>query len=146
MSEVENMLRRLELVERLCTSGATPGERAAAMARAAELRARLQAVLQPEPQEESYEDKLRRGPEIEIDIRLKDEWSARLLFALCVSHGLKPRWNRRRGGNRVIVSSPRRFFEEVIRREFSQREHELYQMFDGVTANYIYGNYYDDEE
>jgi len=99
---IEEQLReRLRKVEALYLGAATAGERQAAEAAAARLKAKLE------------EDCRIERPE-EMKFSFPDHWSVRLFIALCRRHGFKPYRYPRQRNTTVMVKAPRRFFDAVV--------------------------------
>ncbi len=129
---IEDQLReRLRKVEALFVGGATAGERDAAGAAAARLRAKL-------------EEAARFDRPIEMKFTMPDMWSVRLFVALCRRHGFKP---FRYGGQRhttVMVKAPRQAFEAVVWREFHDLHADLQAYLEETTERVIRATVYAD--
>lgn len=123
---IEDQLReRLRKVEALLFGAATAGEREAAGAAAARLKARL-------------DEAARREPPVELRFSLPDSWSVRLFIALCRRHGLRPYRYSRQRYTTVMVRAPRSFLDEVLWREFNELHADLARYLDDVTERVIH--------
>jgi hypothetical protein len=81
----------------------------------------------PEPklaQQRGLKAKLEEDCRIERPEEMKfsfpDQWSVRLFIALCRRYGLKPYRYPRQRKTTVMVKAPRRFFDAVVWRQFSE--------------------------
>src|SRR5712664_4609750 len=111
---IEEQLReRLKKVEALYFGAATAGERDAAEAAAERLKAKL-------------EEACRRDPAVEMKFSLPDQWSVRLFIALCRRYGIRPFRYPRQRATTIMVRAPRRFFDTVIWRQFSDLHTDLW--------------------
>lgn len=104
--------------------GATlAGERDAAEAAAERLKAKLEAC---------HDD-----PAVEMKFSLPDQWSVRLFIALCRRYGIRPfRYPRQRLDDDQ-VRAPRRFFDTVVSRQFSDLHTGLWLHFEQTTERLI---------
>lgn len=122
---IEDQLReRLRKVEALFLGAATAGERDAAGAAAARLKARLAEVS-------------RQEPPVELKFSLPDPWSVRLFVALCRRYGLKPYRYPRQHRTTVMVRAPRRVFDAVVWRQFCDMHADLLLHFEQTTERMI---------
>ncbi len=122
---IEDQLReRLRKVEALFFGAATSGERNAAGAAAERLRAKL-------------DEAARRDPPVEMKFTMPDLWSTRLFIALCRRYGFRPFRYARQRGTTIMVSAPRRLFEEVVWREFNELHADLAAYLDQTTDRLI---------
>ena len=106
----------LRKIEALFAGAATSGEKAAAVAAADRIRARLGAAAGSEAAEE-------------IRFSVPDTWSRQLFIALCRRYGISPFRYRRMHRQTVIVKAPRSFVEQVLWPEF----HELSARFPPIS-------------
>lgn len=122
---IEDQLReRLRKVEALFFGAATAGEREAAGAAAERLKAKLdEAGL--------------RDPPIEMKFSLPDQWSVRLFIALCRRYGVRPYRYPRQRSTTIMVRAPRRFFDTVVWRQFSDVHTDLWLYFEQTTERLI---------
>jgi hypothetical protein len=122
---IEEQLReRLRKVEALYLGAATAGERDAAEAAAERLKAKL-------------EEACHRDPPIEMKFSLPDQWSVRLFIALCRRYGIRPFRYPRQRSTTIMVRAPRRFFDNVVWRQFSDLHTDLWLYFEQTTERLI---------
>lgn len=122
---IEDQLReRLRKVEALYFGAATAGERDAAGAAAARLKAKL-------------DESSRRDPPIEMKFTVPDQWSVRLFIALCRRYGLKPYRYPRQHRTTIMVRAPRHFLEGVLWREFLELHDDLSEYLEQTTERVI---------
>ncbi len=111
MSEAD-LRERLRKIEALFAGAGTPGERDAAAAAIARVKARLAEAA-------------RADPPVEMQFSMADAWSQRLFMALCRRYGLKPYRYRRQRRTTVMVRLPRRFAHEALWPEFTALDEAL---------------------
>lgn len=117
---IEEQLReRLRKVEALYLGAATAGERDAAEAAAARLKAKLEEACRIDKPEE-------------MKFSFPDLWSVRLFIALCRRYGLRPYRYPRQRNTTVMVKAPRRFFDAVVWRQFNEVSVALFRRDDGA--------------
>jgi hypothetical protein len=122
---IEDQLReRLRKVEALYFGAATAGERDAAGAAAARLKARL-------------EETGRRDPAVELKLSLPDRWSVKLFIALCRRYGIRPYRYPRQHATTVMVKAPRSFFDTVVWPQFSDLHADMSLYFEETTEQLI---------
>jgi hypothetical protein len=122
---IEDQLReRLKKVEALYFGATTEGERGAAEAAVERLKVKLDEVS-------------RRDPPIEMKFSLPDEWSVRLFIALCRRYGVRPFRYPRQRSTTIMVRTPRRFFDTVVWRQFSELHTDLWLYFEQTTERLI---------
>jgi hypothetical protein len=122
---IEDQLReRLRKVEALYFGATSAGEREAAGAAAARLKARLDEVGT-------------RDPPIEMKFTLPDQWSVRLFIALCRRYGVRPYRYPRQRSTTIMVKAPRQFFDAVVWRQFSLLHTDLWLHFEQTTERVI---------
>jgi hypothetical protein len=124
MSIEEQLRERLRKVEALFFGAATIGERDAAGAAAERLRAKL-------------DEAGHRDPPVEMKFSMPDQWSARLFIALCRRYGFKPFRYARQRSTTIMVKAPRRFFDAVVWRQFSDVHTDLWLYFEETTERLI---------
>lgn len=123
MNEAE-LRERLRKIEALFAGAGTDGERMAADAARARVRARL-AELE------------RRDSPIEMQFSMPDQWSRRLFVALCRRYGLKPYRYRRQRLTTVMLRVPRGFIDQMLWPEFTELNRALRVFLDEVTERVI---------
>lgn len=122
---IEDQLReRLRKVEALYFGAATAGEREAASAAAERLKAKL-------------DEAGRSDPPIEMKFTMPDQWSVRLFLALCRRYGVRPYRYARQRSTTIMVRAPRRFFDAVVWRQFSELHTDLWVFFEQTTEKLI---------
>jgi len=68
---------------------------------------------------------------------MPDHWSARLFIALCHRYGFKPFQYARQRSTTIMVKAPRRFFDAVVRRQFSDVHADPWLYFEETTERLI---------
>ena len=123
--EIEDQLReRLRKVEALYFGATSAGEREAASAAAERLKAKLDEASQLDPP-------------VEMKFSLPDEWSVQLFIALCRRYGVRPFRYARQRRTTIMVRAPRRFFDTVVWRQFSDVQTDLWIHFQQTTERLI---------
>ena len=123
--EIEDQLReRLRKVEALYFGATSAGERGAAGEAAKRLKAKL-------------DEAARLDPPVEMKFSLPDEWSVRLFIALCRRYGVRPFRYARQRRTTIMVRAPRRFFDTVVWRQFSDLHTDLWIHFQQTTERLI---------
>src|SRR5208337_78446 len=102
----------------------TVGERDAAEAAAARLKAKLEEACRIDKAEE-------------MKFSFPDLWSIRLFIALCRRYGLRPYRYRRQRNTTVMVKAPRRFFDAVVWQQFNEAHADLWRYFEETTERLI---------
>lgn len=122
---IEDQLReRLKKVEALYFGATTAGERGAAEAALARLKAKLKEGGQ-------------KDPPIEMKFTVPDQWSVRLFIALCRRYGLKPYRYPRQRRTTIMVKAPRHFLETVLWRQFCELHDDLALYLEQTTERVI---------
>ncbi|MSP89858.1 MAG: hypothetical protein EXQ92_13770 [Alphaproteobacteria bacterium] len=121
----ERILReKLRKIEALFAGAATEGEKEAAGAAAARIRARLGKATAAERAEE-------------IRFSVPDNWSRQLFLALCRRYGLAPFRYRRMHKQTIIVRAPRSFAVQVLWPEFQDLNSALTAYLGDITERLI---------
>jgi hypothetical protein len=115
---------KLRKIEALYAGAGTPGERLAAEAALARLRARLAEAG-------------RQETATEIKFSLADRWARHLFLALCRRYGLEPYRYPRQHRSTLMLRAPRPFVDEVLWPEFTELETELRSYLQEVTLRVI---------
>src|SRR5262245_43650743 len=115
---------RLRKVEALFAGAGTEGERLAAEAALARIRARLA-------------EEGRREPPIEMQFSIADPWARLLFMALSRRYGLAPYRYHRQRRSTVMLRAPKSFLEAVLWPEFRELEAELRTYLEEVTQRVI---------
>jgi hypothetical protein len=122
---IESQLRdRLRKIEALFAGAGTAGERSAAEAALARVRARLAELGQLDPP-------------VEIQFSMADQWSRHLFLALCRRYGLQPYRLYRQRRNTIMVRAPRGFINQVLWPEFTELDRTLRSYLHDVTLRII---------
>ena len=122
---IEDQLReRLRKVEALFLGAATAGEREAAGAAAARLKAKL-------------DEAGRADPPIELKFTVPDQWSAQLFIALCRRYGFNPYRYARQRYTTIMVKAPQRLLEEVVWRQYCALHADLWAYLEQTTERLI---------
>jgi hypothetical protein len=122
---LEDQLRdKLRKIEALFAGAGTLGERAAAGAAAARVKAKLAVEAL-------------RDPPVERAFSMPDAWSARLFIALCRRHGFHPYRYPRQRYTTVMVKAPDKAFTDIVWREFTELHAELQRYFEETTETLI---------
>jgi hypothetical protein len=131
MTTQSQLREKLRKIEALFSGAGTAGERFAAEAALARVRAKL-AELE------------RRDPPVELQFSMPDQWSRHLFIALCRRYGLRPYRYHRQRRTTVMVRAPRRFLDEVLWREFCDLDVDLQAYLHEVTLKVIREEVYAD--
>jgi hypothetical protein len=125
MIRIEAQLReKLRKVEALYFGAGTAGEREAAGAASERLKARLTEIG-------------RQDPAVEMQFSMPDPWAVRLFVALCRRYGIRPYRYPRQRRTTIMVRAPRRFFDTVVWRQFSELHSDLWSHFEATTERLI---------
>jgi len=122
---------KLRKIEALFAGAGTEGERLAAEAALARIRARL------------AEEGRRESP-TEMQFSIADPWARLLFMALCRRYGLAPYRYHRQRRSTVMLRVPRSFMEVVLWPEFRELEAELRRYLEEVTQRVIREAVYSD--
>jgi hypothetical protein len=125
------MREKLRKVEALFAGASTAGERLAAEAALARIRARL------------AEEGRRESP-IEMQFSIADPWARLLFMALCRRYGLEPYRYHRQRRSTLMVRLPKSFMDVVLWPEFRELEAELRSYLEEVTQRVIREEVYAD--
>jgi hypothetical protein len=131
MSTESQLREKLRKIEALFAGAGTSGERLAAEAALERVRARLTELG-------------RKDPPVERQISVPDQWSRRLLLALCRRYGIEPYRYHRQRRNTLMVRAPRDFFDQVLWPEFTELDRELQAYLHEVTLRVIREDVYAD--
>jgi hypothetical protein len=122
---------KLRKVEALYAGAGTEGERLAAEAALARIRARL------------AEEGRREAP-VEMHFSIADPWARLLFMALCRRYGLTPYRYPRQRRSTVMVRLPKSFMDAVLWPEFRELEAELRAYLQEATERVIREEVYAD--
>jgi len=124
MLDDSQLREKLRKIEALFAGAGTAGERSAAEAALARIRAKLDEIAAKETA-------------IEMQFSLADYWSRLLFVALCRRYGLEPYRRYRQRHTTVLVCAPRRFVHEVLWPEYKELSAELQKYLHEVTLRLI---------
>jgi hypothetical protein len=124
MSEETQLREKLRKIEALFAGAGTVGERMAAGAALARVRARLTSLQRSEPA-------------VEMQFSLADQWSRRLFLALCRRYGLEPYRLYRQRLTTVMLKVPKSFVDQVLWPEYQELNAALWQYLNAVTLRVI---------
>jgi hypothetical protein len=124
MSGDARLREKLRKIEALFAGAGTEGERLAAEAALARLRARLEEIGRSEKP-------------TEFQFSVPDTWSRHLFLALCRRYGITPYRYPRQRRTTVVLRAPRRFVEDVLWPEFRELDAELRNYLQEVTQRII---------
>jgi len=130
----EQLRERLRKIAALFEGAQTAGEREAAGAAMARVKAALKTA-QPEPRSGPrlvYEE-----PLVEMQFSLSDQWQRRLLSALCRRYGLVPFRYRRQRHTTLMLKVKRSFLDGVLWPEYCQLRDALEQYLREATDRII---------
>lgn len=122
---IEDQLReRLRKVEALLAGATSDGERSAAEAAVRRIRERLQVSV-------------RADPPVELQFTMPDPWSVQLFVALCRRYGFRPYRYKRQRRTTVMVRAPKRAFDDIVWRQFSNLHTDLQIYLEETTSRLI---------
>ena len=122
---IEDQLReRLRKVEALLAGATSDGERGAAEAAVRRIRERLQVSV-------------RADPPVELQFTMPDPWSVQLFVALCRRYGFRPYRYKRQRRTTVMVRAPKRAFDDVVWRQFTDLHTDLQIYLEETTSKLI---------
>jgi hypothetical protein len=124
MTDEQQLRDRLRKIEALFAGAGTQGERHAAEAALARVRARLAETA-------------RRDPATEMQFSMPDRWSRLLFVALARRYGLEPYRYKRQRLTTVVMRVPRGFVDSVLWPEFQDLNKALVQYLNDVTTRII---------
>jgi hypothetical protein len=137
MTTEQELREKLRKIAALFEGATTAGERDAAAAAIARIRAVLTAAEQTEQT-------------IEMQFRLSDRWHRRLFLALCRRYGLKPYRYPRQRYSSVVLRAPKSFINNTLWPEFLQLKDALDEYLNEATERIIrdevFGNAEEAEE
>jgi len=131
MSGDARLREKLRKIEALFAGAGTEGERLAAEAALARVRARLAEISRSEKP-------------TEFQFSVPDTWSRHLFLALCRRYGISPYRYPRQRRSTVVLRAPRRFVEDVLWPEFKELDAELRAYLQEVTLRMIREEVYAD--
>ena len=131
MSGDARLREKLRKIEALFAGAGTEGERLAAEAALARVRARLAEIGRSEKP-------------TEFQFSVPDTWSRHLFLALCRRYGISPYRYPRQRRSTVVLRAPRPFVEDVLWPEFKELDGELRAYLQEVTLRMIREEVYAD--
>ena len=124
MTDEAQLRTKLRKIEALFAGAGTAGEKLAAEAALARVRARLS-------------DLERSDRPLEMQFSLPDQWARQLFLALCRRYGLKPYRLYRQRVTTVMLRVPKRFVDQVLWPEFQELNAALMHYLNEVTTRVI---------
>ena len=132
MTEVQQLIEKLQRIEGLFAGATTPGERIAAGNALKSIQQRVEDLRQIDPP-------------IEYRFTAKNMWSTKRLFvALLRRYGIQPFRYYRQRYTTVMAEVPRRFVDETLWPEFEKLNETLSESLDEVTNRVISEGIYPD--
>ena len=130
----QDLLDKLQKIERLYAGATTQGEKAAAADAIARITKRLKMATEAETA-------------LEYKFTLTDDWSKKLFVALLRRYSLKPYRYARQRRTTLMVRAPRSFVDETLWPEFLELSKVLKTYLDDMTDQVIrQGIHADDSE
>jgi hypothetical protein len=124
MTSQSHLREKLRKIEALFAGAGTAGERLAAEAALARVRARLEAEK-------------RSDPAVEVRFSVPDPWSQRLFVALCRRYGIEPYRYRRQHRSTIVLRAPKKFLDQVLWPEFLDLDADLRAWLEEITEKLI---------
>jgi len=124
MTDEQNLIHKLHLIEALHAGTTATGEKDAAAEAMQRIRLRL-SELQKE------------DPAIEYQFSLSDTWSRRLFVSLLRRYDIKPYRYYRQRHTTVMARVSKRFVDETLWPEFRELDATLRSYLDGMTDRVI---------
>ncbi|MSO76897.1 MAG: hypothetical protein EXQ87_08290 [Alphaproteobacteria bacterium] len=124
MTPEDQLRAKLRKIEALYAGAGTAGERLAAGAASARIKARLAATQ-------------REAPAVEHRIALPDGWSVRLFLALARRYGLAPYRRPRQRRTTVMLRAPDAFVRDVLWPQFQALNAALAEFLEAATERLI---------
>jgi hypothetical protein len=120
----QELRQKMRKIAALFEGATTEGERDAAAAALARVRAALNSAEQAEPT-------------IEQQFSLHHRWNRQLFMALCRRYGLQPYRYRRQRYSTVMLRAPESFIDNTLWPEYLQISSVLEEYLDGATERII---------
>lgn len=124
MIDEQQLIRKLQRIERLHSGASTPGEKEASAQAIARIRQRLESARQTDPP-------------VEYRFTLNDMWSRKLFVALLRRYGIKPYRYYRQRYTTVMAKVPRTFVDETLWPEFKELDSTLRNYLEEVTNRVV---------
>ncbi len=131
MIDEQQLIEKLQRIERLHAGATTPGERVAAANALDRIRQRLADAAQLDPP-------------VEYQFRMGDLWSRKLFVALLRRYDIRPYRYPRQRYTTVMARIPKQFLDETLWPEFQELNNTLRQYLDEVTARVVSEGVYAD--
>ncbi|MCP4654350.1 MAG: hypothetical protein GY856_02915 [bacterium] len=131
MIDEQQLIEKLQSIERLHAGATTPGERVAAAKALERIRQRL-------------EDARQVDPPVEYRFTMADMWTRRLFVALLRRYGIRPYRYHRQRHTTVMAKVPKRFVDETLWPEFQELDDTLRSYLDEVTNRVVSEGVYAD--
>ncbi|PSN15357.1 hypothetical protein C7293_07650 [filamentous cyanobacterium CCT1] len=124
MIDEQQLIQKLQRIERLHSGATTPGEKEASAQAIDRIRQRLEAARQADPP-------------VEYRFTLSDMWSRKLFVALLRRYGIEPYRYYRQRYTTVMAKVPRSFVDETLWPEFEELDQTLRSYLEEVTNRVV---------
>lgn len=124
MINEQQLIQKLQRIERLHAGATTPGEQEATANAIDRIRQRLEEVRQVDPP-------------VEYKFTLNDMWSRKLFVALLRRYGIQPYRYYRQRYTTVMAKVPQKFVDETLWPEFQELDETLRSYLDDVTNRVV---------
>ncbi len=124
MTAEAKLREKLRKIEALFAGAGTAGEKLAAEAALARVRARLSELQD-------------QDPPVEMQFSMPDQWSRRLFLALSRRYGLRPYRYPRQRQTTVMLRVPQSFVNQVLLPEFQELNQALLHYLNEATLRII---------
>ena len=131
MIDEQQLIEKLQSIQRLHAGATTSGERAAAANALERIRQRLAEAAQLDPP-------------VEYQFSMADMWSRRLFAALLRRYDIRPYWYHRQRYTTVMAKIPKQFLDKTLWPEFEELNTMLRQYLDEVTNRVVSEGVYAD--
>jgi len=132
MTEQE-LVQKLEKIERLYTGATSDGERGAAANARDRMRAKLKKMQQDTPEQC-----------VEYQFSMKDMWTRKLFTSLLRSYGISPYRHRRQRYTTVMAKVSKTFVDETLWPEYQALSKVLNEYVSNITEKVIHDHIFKD--
>jgi hypothetical protein len=124
MADEQQLIEKLQRIERLHAGATTPGEQEASANAIERIRQRLEALRQSDPP-------------VEYRFTMGDMWSRKLFVALLRRYGVEPYRYYRQRYTTVMANVPQKFVDEILWPEFEELNETLQSYLSEVTQRVV---------